>query len=108
MKQYSITIKADTNDADYITETSKISEEDLNALRPLITAIKNFKPYGDFNHNFPANEYTNLGEKTVEELYPDHLDALEIFDGCRPYGEYGIHTIKSVTVTPHVEQEKLL
>jgi hypothetical protein len=74
-------VVADTNDADYIQTFEKISDRDLEILKPLFKAIKNFKPYvttGDYgerehHHNFPTNDCCrdDLGEKTVEQIYAD-------------------------------------
>ncbi|MHC1598880.1 MAG: hypothetical protein ACXQT0_04800 [Candidatus Methanofastidiosia archaeon] len=55
-------IKVDTNDADYDVSTTEITEEDLDSIRPIIEAIKNFKPYKSktrgmnqtHHHNWPA------------------------------------------------------
>ena len=118
-KEYEIVIKVDTNDADYITEISKISEEDINKIRPLIKAIKNFKPYSSklndgsswkHSHNYPFGECLreDLGEKEPREIYDFDEEIFDIFEGCLPYPEYGFHTIKSITVCPLVKKEKLL
>lgn len=121
---YEITIKIDENDADYKTETKEITEEQLNQLRPLFEAIKNFKPYTtkksspsgmDWTHssNFPYGECcrTDLGEKTIEEIYSD-FDEDTIYlliEGFLPsWGEYGFHSIISVEVGPIVKREKLI
>jgi len=120
---YEITIKIDENDADYRTATKEITEEELNQLRPLFEAIKNFKPYKtqteddemEWTHssNFPYGEAcrTDLGEKTIEEIYSD-FDEDTIYlliEGFLPSsGEYGFHSIVSVEVGPIVEREKLI
>lgn len=78
--QFHITIEADTNDADYITETSVLEENEIeNYIVPLqmintgiITAI------GDCSHD-------------NNNRIPD-----EIMDYAReliPYGEYGVHSV---------------
>ena len=108
-------ITADANDADYLEELTPITEEELEAFKPLIEAIKNFKPYKNLGrlhrHNFPRGEYcprTDLGEKTVEEIYPEHVDVLERFEEFVPYGEYGTHTIVSIEVLEIGEKQKLV
>ena len=113
--KYEIIIRADTNDADYVTSINTISEEDLNTIKPLIEAIKNFKPYKrsewTHSHNFPYSEYTreDLGEKPARELYNEFSsEVFGMFEDIVPYGEYGIHTIESITITPFQEKTKLL
>jgi len=44
MKKY-IVIKADTNDGDYVSEKSEITDYQIEQIKPLIEAIKNFQPY---------------------------------------------------------------
>ena len=87
------------NDGDYVTEMNEITPEQLEELLPVFEAIKNFKPYKatseggspwTHSHNWPkgSGEYVprkDLGEKS-------------------PYGEYGIHTIKTIKVL-NVESE---
>lgn len=121
--RYKITIVVDTNDADYNTKVSLISEKDLEKIKPLIKAIKAFKPYSsyskgsskmkwDHEHNYPHGEYsprTDLGEKTPEEIYPQFSEEIhEIFRDHCPFGEHGFHTIVSVKVAPAIKEQKLL
>ncbi len=116
---YEITIIVDTNDADYDTSINCISEENLEKIRPLIIAIKNFKPYKGksrnktytHNHNFPYGEMCreNLGEKTHEEIYSEFSEEMQIFEDLIPYGgEWGFHTITSIEYGPYVKKIKLL
>jgi hypothetical protein len=118
-KAYEITIRADTNDADYVTQVSPISEKDLNVIKPLIKAIKNFKPYKAqmpgktewiHDHNYPWGECTraDLGEKTPQELYDFDKEVFEAFQDYVPYGEYGIHTIESIFICPAGKKTRLL
>jgi len=121
MKQWSIKITADTNDGDYITEISKISDKNLAKIKPLIAAIKAFEPYKaqgksgtswTHSHNYPCGEYsprTDLGEKCPQDIYKGFTkDIFQILEDLLPYGEYGIHTIKSIEIAPCVKWEKLL
>lgn len=114
-----IKIKADTNDADYIEKVSSISEEELDKIRPLIKAIKKFKPYKSkvdgrdwsHHHNYSYGECLreDLGEKSPRELYKGiDKEAFEIFEELCPYDEYGFHTVESIEVWPDVPVEKLL
>lgn len=102
-----ILIKADTNDADFITKSSVITDEEIEKIRPLVKAISEFKPYtksyGGINYihhnNYPSGECCReyLGEKPYDKLY-GHIDGLDLFDCFVPYDEYGIHTIESVEI----------
>ena len=118
---YEITIVVDTNDADYRTCVSNISEENLDRIRPLISAIRNFQPYkgksvrSDYisthRDNYPLGECRrdDLGEKSVEKYYSDiSLEIHEFFQQYCPFEEHGFHTIESIHITPLVEKEKLL
>jgi hypothetical protein len=109
-----IIITADTNDADYVTSINAITDEDIELIKPVVEAIKNFKPYkaGGFthSHNFPSGEHfprTDMGEKTTEELY-GHLEGYDLFQDLCPYGEHGIHTIDEVEIYEIVNEIKLL
>ena len=111
--KYEITITADTNDADYITAVNPISEEDLGTIKPLIEAIKNFKPYKNkytHGHNYSTGNCLrgDMGEKSPEELYEFDSDVFGLFEEYLPYSEYGIHTIESITICPLQEKIKLL
>jgi len=125
-KMFEIEITCDTNDADYTTRVSVISEEELNKIRPLIQAIKNFKPYETttqpwegsarpaspwiHDHNYPWGECQreDLGEKSPREIYDFDKEVFDIFEDCCPYGTYGFHTVESVKICPVREKEVLL
>lgn len=112
MKNYLI-ITADTNDGDYVTSKNVISDEKLEKIKPVIQAIKDFKPYGGgirtHHHNYTIGECcrTDLGEKSAKQLY-GHLEGFNTFDNMCPYGEYGIHTIASVELLIVADEIKLL
>lgn len=119
--EYEITIRVDTNDADFDTSINKISEEELNKFRPLIAAIKKFKPYktkkndweDKHHHNWPKGECLreDLGEKSPYELYPEFSEELieEFEDEWLPSGsDWGFHTIDSIEVCPYIKKETLL
>ena len=116
-------IKVDTNDADYVSEMTEITQKELEEIRPVIEAIKSFKPYqgkrmssGNYwthENNFPDGECCreDLGEKTTDQLYVEtglvtekQLDAFRDF---LPEIEFGIHTIASITLY-HVEKKQSL
>lgn len=108
-----IYIKADTNDADYVSKLSEITEEYLDLILPVIQAIKEFKPYTStkngstwtHKHNYPYSECcrTDLGEKTIDELY-GHLEGNDLFYEFVPTFEHGIHTIVEIKIF-NVESE---
>lgn len=102
MKKY-IVIEADINDADYITEFSVITDEDLNLLRPVIEVIKNCKQ----RPNWPDSDYSN---ESPYELYEDVLtkEQIDLMRDYIPHGENGIHTIESIKVLTVSEEENLL
>lgn len=121
MKKY-IEIVADTNDADYVTSRVLVTDKILEKIKPVIEAIKNFKPYEveyesyggrksktRHDHNYPNGECCreDMGEKTTQDLY-GYLDGFEVFDEMVPYGEYGIHTIISITLIVVAEETNLL
>ncbi len=119
-KTWEIKITADTNDADYVTEISKITEKDLDKIKPLIEAIKKFKPYTTksdglswtHSHNYPWGEHLprkDLGERHPNEIYKGiDEEAFEIFQDLIPHGEHGIHTIVSIDIAPIIKWKKLL
>jgi hypothetical protein len=123
MKKY-IIVKADTNDADYVMEKSEITDEQIEQLKPLIEAIKNFQPYETITkrgnqprthrHNFPCGEFVreDLGEKDAFTYYLEQgisEDVLEMFcSEFAPSSENGIHTIISIEIIVVQEEIKLL
>ncbi len=102
MKKY-IIIKADTNDADYITEKREISDEKIELMKPIIKAIKECKA----GHNWPRYNGT---DEEVEELYENILtnEQIDLFDNYRPHGEWGIHSIESIEILEVINEIKLL
>jgi hypothetical protein len=118
MKYISITI--DTNDADYVTLMTKITDDEVAKFMPLIEAIKNFKPYTavyesqlsqkwTHGHNWPNNEYApreDLGEKTVEDIYKGIKP--ELIHEFMEYVPAGSHSIKSITLYEVSEVKELL
>jgi hypothetical protein len=102
MNYFRLTIVGDTNDADYVTEVSKISEETLeNVIKPIVSVLQK----NTFNWNI--SEY--IEEKLPIELYAGLLTQAQIDDFSEfcPYGEDGIHTITSINITPFVREHIL-
>lgn len=116
MKQV-IIIKADTNDADYITEETLVTDpKQIEIVTKMARLLKEFKPYksGTWTHssNFPWNDNVreDLGAKPAEEIYKGLMpeEDLEYFKDMCPYGEYGIHTIESIRIITITEDTDLL
>ncbi len=118
-KKY-IYIKADENDADYVTSLNEITDENLELIRPLLTEIKNCKS----RQNWPApSDYRDC---ELHLLYPKHFkividpededeslietnsEAAEVFYNLLPYSEEGIHTIKDIRILEVINEESLL
>ncbi len=102
MKLY-LEVVGDTNDADYISERTEITEDQLELIKPVIKAIKNSK----IRHNWATSEYAR--EPHPSEMYKDVVteDQIEEFEQYVPHGEHGIHTIKSITLL-QAEETKLI
>ena len=111
---WEIAIRVDTNDGDYAYATNTISEEDLDKIRPLIKAIKEFEPYENKNnthtHNWTTGECLrdDLGEKEPAEIYPFDEEIMELFMDFLPPTMYGFHTIERIEVCPLQHKERLL
>src|SRR4051812_47930893 len=92
---YELVIKADTNDGDYITQASKLTRSELEALKPILEVIK--AHHGRW-------ETGDIGD--TSELYKPELtsEQIEWFDNLVPFGEFGVHTIESAVVYPLPEK----
>ncbi len=105
--KFRIAVTVDTNDADYNTKVSFISESLLAELEPLIRAIKKKGP----RQNYLVGDCCrrDLGEKPPTEMYPEFSERLhDKFRDLCPYIEGGFHTIESITVSPVTATRKLL
>ena len=113
-----LVVRADTNDADYVTQETPINDGELDLIKEVVNAIGEFKPYKTqahgmdwkHEHNFPTGDChrPDLNEKSAKELY-GHLPGFELFvNYFLPWSEYGIHTIDSVEIRPEIETEKWL
>lgn len=109
MKLY-VEIKADTNDGDYITEKTDITDdkETLALINRVIKAINEItgnkrRPF----HNWCTSDY-GRGERPnimyANKLSPEEIE--EFSDLC-PYGEYGIHTIVSIKLIEVAKEDEL-
>lgn len=121
---WNIRVVVDTNDADYSECVTEISNEDLEKIKPLIEAIKNFEPYTvpvetmsgkmvnrKHRHNYPYGvdlPRKDLGEKLPEEIYGFDEEVHEIFEECCPSSVIGFHTVEKVEVWPVNNKQRLL
>jgi len=95
MSEYRLEIVADYNNGDYITRVSHIDQETLDKVKKVIPEIKNRGV-----HN-AEGLYTYLEDKFDCEI-------ADWFTDLCPYEEYvGIHTIKSITLSPLTTETKL-
>lgn len=156
MTQFILTIVGDTNDADYITSTSDINDDDTIDLPVLTdskggvyrtatghtdlsfikTLAKVLKMPRETHHNWNRDEYgcnDHCVRETVvmlaQELYCVDIRTLdkdddadnpeEYYDSAfnvlreyvqeyLPYGEFGIHTIDSISYCPATQRTVLL
>jgi hypothetical protein len=122
-----ITIRVDTNDGDYVTETNKISGVALEKLRPAFKIMKEAPP---LEYQEPASYGVDKGKLITKyvcnkwscgdcESHQDKLKAyylelgmteeeyLEIED-LMPYPEYGFHTLESIKLSPWIVEEVLV
>jgi hypothetical protein len=101
--QLYIEVIADTNDADYITERTEITREEIEYILPVIKAIKECKAH----YNWPKSDYR---KSDPYELYKDSCteDQIEAFSELCPHGEQGIHTIESVNILEIAKETQLL
>lgn len=109
---FELVITADTNDADYVTETHKVTQEDINKLAPIVQAIKTRNAStrrGSGQYNWAVGELAGRREGPGV-VYKDILteDQIEWFTELCPMGEYGIHTIESIEYYPMPLKVKLL
>ncbi len=113
-----LVVRGDSNDADFVTQITPITEEELKKFQPLIAAIKKFKKYKgmtdptkhsgaphEYSHdsNWPRGEYgcrQDLGEKTITELYgelAEEFDENYVPNGGENAG-YSLHDIVEIVV----------
>lgn len=117
-KKYIIVV-ADTNDADYITNKREITDEQLEALKPVFKVLLDRraklnedrdKNWNEFRHNWEIGEFAR--KKTPENLYIETEllteEQVELFNNFVPNGEYGIHTIEQIDIIEVANETKIL
>lgn len=117
-KKY-IIVKADTNDADYVTNKSLIDDENLKIVTDIINKVERQTiRYWDLNSkDWKERKAKRISWETGEmqsepltiqhpELTFEEIDFME--ENYIPYGEYGIHTIESIEILEVVNEYSLL
>ena len=101
---YKVLVKADVNDGDYIEEMNDIDEGDIPLLKKIISLLKT-NQWG--RHNWETSDYCDC---PPSEMYEGILseDEIEFFNGLVPRGEFGIHTVESITLLEVSKIEELL
>lgn len=119
-----IVIKADTNDADYVTSETKVADyeeygEDVvgmvkrvaEAIRIVTAQRKAKSPTGYINfHNWDTGCFRSDSE-SPSDVYAGLLsdDDIEFFNDIAPAGHgYGIHTIASIRIVEITDEERVL
>ena len=113
MSKY-IYIKADTNDGDYISKKSEITDEQIELIKPVIEQLKFRKDklnedkmhnWNEWRHNWETSEYS---DSTTTDMYVDNglltQEQVELFNRFVPFGEYGVHTVESVEILKECEK----
>ena len=101
-----VIIQADTNDADYITGKSAITDEHIELMKPIIAALKVRRDNNKWCHNWETSSY-GPWEGEPKDMYKGILteEQIDFFNHYVPTGEDGIHTIESIEIV--YEGEKL-
>ena len=101
-KKYLI-VTGDTNDADYTSKKTLITDAKLERLKPLFEALKNCKA----DYNWGINEYIDMKDSTHSTYVKTGIlteKQLDYFQGFIPYD---IHTITKIEVIEVVSEEVL-
>lgn len=101
-------VKADENDADYVTEKRSISDDSLEKVREIINALKEGSKKVDRDGRTRIERIAwGTGDCRADDNDPYLLyalkglltiDEIEWFDQWLPHREHGIHTIESIEV----------
>ena len=104
-----IYIECDENDADYRSSLCEITPETLEAIRPVIDAIRAYtsqpdREWGDYNYLTGER----VGEGDSAEKMDGEVPGWEEWNEFVPFAEYGFHTVSEIKIF-HVESvENLL
>jgi hypothetical protein len=107
-----VIIKADYNDADYVTEQSEItnSPELEELVRKVAKCIKEQNKNHKYGNNWVTFDHIIKGFSPPQVMYKDILtqEEIEEFNSFVPYGENGIRTIVSIKILTVSDEEVLL
>lgn len=89
-KQF-LVVEADWNDADYITQVSPVTDEQLTEFQPLFEKLK----AAGAHHNWPVDEYDT---KQIVELYGPLAEAFHENFVPSFYELGSVHTIEKISL----------
>lgn len=111
MKKY-IIIQADTNDADYISNKSEITDEELEIIMPVIKAIRAYE-----DDETIKKQKWNWDVEGNKDLTPDERylksglvteEAFDYFNEFCPHsGDTPVHSIDSIELLEVINETKL-
>lgn len=96
-------VQADTNDADYVVAEHPVTDEEVQRIVKIVDKLmrsqsaRKDRPYDKTELNWENGERGNSAGDYVDEGILT-LDEAELFENYLPYGEYGIHTVKTIEV----------
>lgn len=96
-------VKCDVNDADYVHNIEEIDDTDLEIIKSVVAKISKFRPYKSkytHHHNFPQDPRTDMGEKTIQQLYDFTPEENNVVCNYFGYGFDGMpaHTLHTVQI----------
>ena len=95
-KLFKITIKADSNDGDYITETTELNEKDFNKAVPFLLDLKN--NYSDM-HLFEQWDIEGYDKENLGRIGVSQEEYNEAPYINTPYGDdMPCHTLESLEI----------
>ena len=104
-----IEIKADTNDADYVSAINEISDKDLEKIMPLIELIKKFDQAHEWGYNYPRSEYCT--DQSAFAYYEENgitYKQFDLFSNYLPYHDPSIHSIEMIRIFVTEEPPEIL
>lgn len=101
-------ISADTNDGDYVSLKTPITEEELEKILPVIAVLKEKK---EKNRGWASHNWVTLDCARSAQDYPENMyfglltpEQIEMFQEYVPYGQYGTHTIVEISIIEGLER----
>ena len=98
---YDVVVIADENDADYLTQITTVTSEDSSRIKLICTLI------GTSHGNWNTSEYGGLDPSSKHANILSKED-IEFFNGLVPYGENGVHTVRSVYCYPSSSRIRIM